>query len=352
MASRRSAALHHDLSPVRRPCAAALSLCLLAALSPTAHAGPPQPPAPAQAPPQGTPAPAPAGKHCLDRPDRRILLDHSLLGNVNPLGLDHRLRLYICLPLIRKPGLFFDYTNARFGVFANLSPTQLLAGGFAEIWPLSVLVLRAELAGVAIWPIPLPGAGYIALDDYQPFNAEILDPPLEGPRAATSATGFRTKLGATLQGRTALGKHLTLIALSVFAADYWRVGAGPFYYNTRMDAVMRTSDWIVLDTSLLILGFPFRNNYEFRLGAVNDLVYVPAAGYLGNAVYGMVAFYADRLGSRANRFNLFAWMGSYTNHGFRVGTFTLTAGMEVTWDIYRIAPKAAPGAAAQNRRAQ
>jgi hypothetical protein len=289
-----------------------------------------------------TPAPsAPErGNHCLDRPLTSLLIDQSLSGVVNPLGLDHRLNVYLCLPLIRRPGILFDYTNFRIGLLTSVTPTQVAGGGLVQLWPLSILVLRAEVSGVAIWPIPIAGAGYLGLGGYEPFNREILDPPTPGPDAATTAAGFRAKLGATLQGRASIGSRLTLTVASVFSADYWIVGDKPYYYNARMDAVMKREDWVVLNTATAFIGIALPRGLELRLGAVDDLVYVPGDPYLGNAVYGLIGLYSDKPGGRARRLNAFAWLGGYTHHAFRTGEFTLTAGLEVTWDLMRFGPKA------------
>ena len=103
----------------------------------------------------------------------------------------------------------------------------------------------------------------------------------------------------------------------------------------RMDAVMEREDWVVLNTATAFIGIALPRGLELRLGAVDDLVYVPGNRYLGNAVYALIALYSDKPGGPARRLNAFAWLGGYTHHAFRTGEFTLTAGLEVTWDVMR-----------------
>ena len=102
----------------------------------------------ADTPRSPAPAPAPAGKHCLDEGRTKVILNQTLAGQINPLGGEHHLLLSVCVPLIRTPGVLFDFTNIEGGLVNYLSPTYVHQGGFLSITPLSILQLRAELSGI------------------------------------------------------------------------------------------------------------------------------------------------------------------------------------------------------------
>lgn len=282
-----------------------------------------------------------SGKHCLGEERTKLLLNHTLAGVINPLGLENQLRLSVCLPLIRKPGVLFDFTNLEIGVANYISPTHVHVGPFLNLTPLSFLVLRAEVTGLFIWPIPLPGAGYIPLPADAQFTPETLEPP-PGPSQGRRAYGVRTFLGATLQGQVPLGKRLSLAVLNAFGSEYWRVNPvdsamsgsdNPLFYLARRDVVIHhDGDWVLANTAVALLMLDIKDNYVLRLGATDDLVAVPATGYVGNIVAGIAAIMVKRVSTLARNLQFFVRAGGYTNHAYRSG-MTLAAGLDVYYEL-------------------
>lgn len=280
------------------------------------------------------------GKNCLGEPERKLILDHSLVGSINPLGLENRMRLSVCAPLIRRPGLLFAFSNIEAGGVNYVSPTHIHLGGFVNLAPISVLVLRAEVTGFFIWPLSLQGAGYIPLPSYE-FTRDALSPPPSKPQAGR-AYGVRTLLGATLQGQLPLGKRASLALVNAFTAEFWRVNGLdiptgqdlPFYYLARNDVTMRAAgDWVLSNTAVALVGIEVGSNYTVRLGVTDDLTLVPANGkYTSNMVSGLFAFMVKDVGGVAKNLQIFLRAGTFTDHAFREG-FAMAGGLNALYDL-------------------
>ena len=124
---------------------------------------------------------ASAGKHCFGDARPKWLAATTLVGQVNPLGVELQLQAGRCLPLITSPGELFDYTNFQYGLAAYVSPVYAMPGAFVSIAPLSVLELRAEAEYVQEWTIGLDASGYFPLTGY---DAPLKTLPAASARAA------------------------------------------------------------------------------------------------------------------------------------------------------------------------
>lgn len=298
------------------------------------------------------PAPTQAGSHCLGEPKNKLTLEHTIAGSINPLGIGNIVRLGWCTPLIRKPGLLFDFTNFDIGALFTNSPTDVNIGVQAFLSPLSILVLRAEATVFYIWPIPLQGAGFITVNGPQEFTLARLSPDPTGTNRttgmpetpATTAYGGRAMVGMTLQGQVPLGKKLDIAAAIGANIEYWSLSSsalaglppGGGFYSARRDVILLgSSDWLVLSTAALLLNIKFHRNSSIKIGGVNDLAYVPSHGYLGNIAGGLIVWNVANLRQLAKNFNLFARVGAFTHHQFRSGV-TIALGLSI---VYELSPK-------------
>jgi hypothetical protein len=328
--------------------------------------------------------PAVHGQHCLGEERQKLLLDHYLAGSINPLGIGQVLRLSLCTPLITKPGLMFDLTNIEVGALLLNSPTYVSFGGFVNLVPLSILVLRAEADGFYIWPTPLEGAGFITLPTSRDFTKVSLSPSPFGPNPATTASGGRILLGATLRGELPIGKWLSIAVTDSINGEYWRVSDGTWaqaaalghsvFYVARRDVVLNgPGDWLLMNTAALLLGINAHPNVTVRVGATDDLVFVPSqkenstyscsgnepdpatiqyqpsSGYIGNVAAGVVAVTIKNLRGLARDFSFFMRVGGFTNHAFReCSGATFALGADVTYELmsrpYHRPPPAAEAA--------
>lgn len=348
------------------------------------------------------------GKHCLDEQQTKLMLNHYTAGSINPLGIETQFRLSLCKPLIEKPGILWSFSRIDHGLVTFISPTHIHVGPSLHVAPLSFLVLRAEVTGFYIWPIPLQGAGFnevIAekkdpnmrgcfLDkdrpidpsdkqagadpsnpycDYNPqkgetpvnaFHNDLLNRPANGYRASQSTYGVRAALGVTLQGAIPLGQRADLLFANGFTAEYWRVASDGYYFLARRDVMMLGSgDWVLANTAALLVSIKVHPNAALRIGATDDLVYTPNFGYTGNVAAGLVAIQVNNLRNLAKQFAFFLRIGGFTKHAFRgieTAPWTLAGGFDITYELWKRPTKkaleqeaaAAAEAAAQQAAAQ
>lgn len=301
--------------------------------------------APAAAEPAEPVEPAPPGKHCLDEARTKVIISQTLGGQLNPLGSEHQLALYMCAPLIRKPGVLYDFTNIEGGIVNYLSPAYVHQGGFLSITPLSVLQLRAEFTGIYIWTLPLNGAGYFSVPSY---DAPASDDS-RSPDKAETAKGSAFSLSATVRGQVALRGSLDLLFLNTLLAEYFTIGDEPYYHNLRRDIIAAQSDWILKNTTAALLEFKLTDNLAVRAGLANDVTFVPASGYASN-IFGILATaLVRRYGPTIRNLQPLLRAGVYTNYAssnnFRAGGLYGLIGVNVLYDLS--SPSPAPAAPAQ-----
>ncbi len=302
------------------------------------------------------PAPTGRGKHCLGEAVNKTTLEHTVAGSINPLGIGNTLRLGWCMPLVRKPGLLFDFTNFDIGVLMMNSPTDIHLGVQMFLAPISILVLRAEATAFYIWPTPLQGAGFITVNSPSEFTLPRLSPDptgwnhnpppgqLPGPvTPASIAYGGRVMIGATLQGQIPVAKKLDIQAAIGVNAEYWSVSSpalagvppGGGFYAARRDVILLGSaDWVIASTAALLASIKVHYNVNLKLGGFNDLVYVPSHGYLGNIAGGLLVLNVPNLRFLAKSFNFFIRAGTFTHHAFRVGGgVTIAGGVNIVYEL-------------------
>ncbi|HNN96748.1 MAG TPA: hypothetical protein PKI03_30975 [Pseudomonadota bacterium] len=316
------------------------------------------------------PAPTGRGKHCLGEAVNKTTLEHTVAGSINPLGIGNSLRLGWCTPLIKKPGLLFDFTNFDVGVLMMNSPTDTHLGVQMFLAPLSILVLRAEATAFYIWPTPLQGAGFITVNSPSEFTLARLSPDPtgwnhnppdgqpEGPvTPASTAFGGRVMIGATLQGQIPIVSKLDIQAAIGANAEYWSVTSpalssvapGGGFYAARRDVILLGSaDWVIASTAALLFSIKPHYNLNLKLGGFNDLVYVPSHGYLGNIAGGLLVLNVPNLRFLAKSFNFFFRAGTFTHHAFRVGGgLTIAGGVNIIYELSPSPPPLPPPASSQ-----
>ena len=267
-----------------------------------------------------------APHHCLDEPGRKLILDETLIGVANPDGVENQLKLSMCWPLFEQDGLLFDYTNVEAGLYNNLSPIYVQQGAFVAVTPLSLLVLRAEVALVQYWSLPIDGAGYYAVAGY---DADYRDTAL--PAAdAIAATGVQAGASATLQGQVALAQHVSLAATATMNPEYWSVGSGAFWFNQRRDLILGRHDWLVKSSAAILLVL-HRARTTARVGAFDDLTVVPRSGYVANIVGGVAMIDFRHVTPSLHEVTGFVRIGAYTDHAFRHGV-TALLGVSGVWE--------------------
>jgi hypothetical protein len=268
------------------------------------------------------------GEQCLGRGESRWLVDETLVWMVNPLGPENQLRFNACHPLYGdKEGILFDYAAIEYGVFNYTSPVYTMGGGYISVTPLSFMQLRADVAGVGIWPIPLDGAGYYGKTSYVKNFSDATMPAHDGQFSG----GINVTLTLNLQGEVPLSERVALQVTNQFAGDYWRVGSAPYWVNLRRDVVLAQSDWLIKDTAFLGVAVKLDPRYTLRVGGADDLTWVPRSGYVGNVVGGFASLPFRRDGLLRD-VEPFVRVGYYTEHGFRTG-MQLFTGFTIAWAL-------------------
>ncbi len=272
---------------------------------------------------------APTGKHCLGEPGSKIMLKQALAVSINPLGPEHYLTLARCMPLIKAPGLLFMLTNVEAGLFSVLNVPYSHLGAYASVTPLSVLVLRAELQGVSIWPADaFNGAGY--------FPRESYDESWRGDAVAGGtggvASGFAAKFSAKLQVEIPIGP-VSLAVTNKSELEHWTVGHAPIYFNMRRDLILPRSAWLFMNSAVVAVGYDFTPNIKGRVGLMDYILYSPASEYLAHRISALVTVSFARLGSRVRNLQPFLAFGGYTHHGVRQGELNLIVGVATTYDL-------------------
>lgn len=209
---------------------------------------------------------------CLGTGEAKYVVDSTLLGLVNPLGFEEQLTAKACHPLVKEPGILFDYTQWEAGALLYLGPIYTHLGGFVAVSPLSILVLRAEFTGVGFWTVPMAGAGYVPLPRYQTSMPDAQAPIDKLQNTAGANFAFT----ATLQGAAPLGDRLQIMGSETFGADWWTVGnARGYYLNFRRDVVLFQEDWVLKNTVQVALDIRGNDEVFIRVGAIDDLTFVP-----------------------------------------------------------------------------
>ena len=267
------------------------------------------------------------GKHCFGEARPRWLATTTLIGALNPKGLELQLEAGRCMPLITRPGLLFDYTNLQFGLVAYVAPVYAMPGAFVSIAPLSVIELRAEAAGVAEWPIGLDGAGYFPLP-----SAEAPWSPLPAANGV-AAQGYMVNLIGSLRFELPLSSRWSLLAVDTASFQLWQLGDAPAYYNTRHDLPMERRDTLLKNVALLLLQHTRGDRLKLRFGVTGDFTRVTSTGYRQDVVAGLLTAAFSRWPGPQSETELFLRLGVYTAHAYHQGEAQLFAGLSTTFEL-------------------
>jgi hypothetical protein len=265
-------------------------------------------------------------RQCLGYGSAQRVVDNNLVGVVNPDGFEDQLKADRCWPLDLGPGLLFDFAQFETGVFTYVSPIYANLGAYAALAPLSFLELRAEVAGVMYWPLPLDGAGYFGRDTWTRFVPDTEMPARDGRAAA----GLNVTLAVNLQAQIPLAGPVQLVVTNSTAFDYWNLGPRAFYLNARRDFVMARSDYLWKNTAFLMLEIAAAPGIGVRLGATDDLCFQPRYSVLSNIVSGWASVPMRRDGGELRDIEPYVRAGAYTSHGWRHG-FQLMFGVSLAW---------------------
>jgi len=264
---------------------------------------------------------------CHGQDRNLVLLNETLLGLTDPIGVENQLAVYDCVPLIRQPGILFDLTSVEAGLSTYLAPIYVHAGPFVRVTPLSILRIKAEVMGVVLWPFILDGSAYFPVASY---SASWRDADLPAAKSQF-AGGLQADVEATLQAEIPFGDVFRIAVQDVFTAEYWRIGNAAYYLNPRRDLLLKRSDFMVKNVAALLASFAAKPNVIVRVGPIDDFTLVPASGYRAHCLGGIGLVELNGIAAGGD-LAPFVRVDYYLEHGFRRGV-NVFAGLSTTFEL-------------------
>jgi len=254
-----------------------------------------------------------------------LVVHQRVVGLIEPMGAEHSIRIGMRGPLGDPRELLFTGAHVEVGAVNYTSPIDSITGGYLEVSPIALLILRAELTATAMWPIGMDGAGYYDAESYSAAN------DLRAERGR-HASGWNFLVSATLQGAVPIGP-LRLLMVDELTLEHVTLGDADFHFDPRRDAVLAKQDWVLGNRAMLLLEANVEGSL-LRFGAYHDLRSVPRSESLATQLGGMVALAVDA-GPSVPEVMPFLRMGAYLD-GARAGSFTLLGGVMLRYDVARL----------------
>ena len=276
-----------------------------------------------------------SAKNCLGQAKPAPVLN-SLFGiKYGAWGLEHRLRIGYCAPLVKKSGLLFDYSFIQAGYQQHLTPIYLMPGGYLQVAPLSFLIFNFEAAPVLYWPIGLGAAGYYPIDSYESdFSASALP----GEDGAT-ALGWYVRGGVTLQLAAPLGP-VRLIILNSLNVERWVIGDAAHYFHNKHDLPAANPESFIDNNAIVMAEFKVHRNAQLRLGINDQLTQTFGGEGVSNVVAGVAMLNLSKLGPRIVNFMPILRLGGRTHHPVRQGDFNFILALSFDVNLSKLPARA------------
>lgn len=197
-------------------------------------------------------------------PDWSVVGWERAVGLVNPVGLEHAASVGLRYDFSDADNPLLSDTRLELGAINYTSPLDSLSGLYAELIPLSLLVLRAEASWIAAWSADGLGA-HRAAQSYEQAEGE-----------AGVGHGLRLFLGATLRLAVPIGAW-RVIALNEFAVEWVRMdvetenGFAPYYYRPRDDLIFASEEFVYRNHAMLLFESPLAEGLLLRFGGYDQL---------------------------------------------------------------------------------
>lgn len=258
----------------------------------------------------------------------RGVVHQRFIALLNPMGMEHTLEVGARAPLGDPHEILFMGAHAESGLVSYVSPVYAMHGAYVQVSPLAFLALRAELTHAQLWPLGMSGAGYYGLAAYD----DDVSPSALNAERGEAAGGWSARAYATLQALVPLGPVRLLIQdqLVVQSAS---LGGASHYYDMKWDLVLARQDLVLINSAVLLLELDLEATTHLRLGAYDDLRFVPSSEYLGHQVGPLVMLTLDRPAPEVPSLSVFVRGGYYTHHVIRADELTVLGGVAVDYDL-------------------
>lgn len=261
--------------------------------------------------------------------DVQLVARQDLVALLNPMGAEHRFELALRGDLGDQTDVLFQGAHLQGGVTSYASPVYVIGGGYMEFAPFSFLSLRGDLLGAGIWPIGMSGAGYYGVSGY---DADVRSQSLPA-EAGRTATGWIASGSMTLQGAIDFGGGTRVVFANEFGVSYVVVGGEGFYYSMKSDLILAREDVLLTNSGFLGIEHRVAQDMLIRVGAYDDLRYVPASGYVGHQVGPIAMVEWQRPAPSIGALTVFVRGGGYTHHLIRAEEATILGGVSVDYTL-------------------
>lgn len=258
------------------------------------------------------------------------MADQRLVGQVNPIGAEHLVSVGVRGSLELPDELLFSNTHVELGVVNHVSPIYARTGGYLQLQPLAVLILRAELRQVTMWALDMPGAGYTPLAHDQGEGGVVArDTPDMVAGQATDARGWEAHFSLIAQGMVPLGP-MRLLLWNQLGYERIQLGQAAAYVSPRHDLVLEREDGVLSNAAMLLGEVDLAPGLRLRVGSYDDLAYVPRSSFLVHQIGAIAAVsITEPTDGVAEVMPLVR--GGYFTDGRRAGSWTGLVGMMVSY---------------------
>ncbi|MFK7987054.1 MAG: hypothetical protein AB8I08_13600 [Sandaracinaceae bacterium] len=243
--------------------------------------------------------------------------NQRLVGVINPIGAEHMVSAGLRAPLGLPDGILYSDTHIELGPVSYVSPIYARTGGYLQLQPLAVLILRAEVRHVAMWSLDMPGAGYVPVE------------PGRGQGQAGEALGWEAQFSAIVQGMVPLGP-VQLLLWDQVGYERIHLGVAPRYLSPRHDTELAREDGVMSNSAMLLGQVELSEGWSLRVGAYDDVAYVPSSDTLIHQVGPIAALSISRPADGVAEVMPLLRAGYYTD-GRREGAWTGLAGVMISY---------------------
>ena len=269
-----------------------------------------------------------SGKNCLGEAKPKLVLSNLVGIKYGEWGLENQTRIGLCTPLVRKPGVLFDYSFAEVGFVMHFTPIYVMPGAYLTLAPLSILQLQVEAAPILYWPIGVASAGYYPLDSIESDYSKASLPAEDGG----TAQGGYVRFGPTLQLAVPLGP-LRLIVVDSLRFEFFSIGESDFYFHNRNDLPAARDQWFMDNMAIVLVEIPLSTEVKLRVGANDQITRTLPEKAISNALRGTAMLVVDKPWLALREFTTILALGGRTHHPVRKGEFNFIFAVSFKIDL-------------------
>jgi hypothetical protein len=197
-------------------------------------------------------------------PKYRLWYTNATFVRVNPLGLVNPTKIGLRTRLSDKTSLLLNDTYAFAGMSTTLTPAWARVGGYAEVQPLSLIRVFADVSAMAAY------GTFDQILTWDDPSARFSDQTIaDRGSEASPEVGWTATLGATARAKA--GPIAVRNTVQMTRIDLALDQDGLFFYDQYWDRLAKDGGWMWLnDLDLLALAGPVRAGVRYTASRVLD----------------------------------------------------------------------------------